>query len=126
MRTYKRKTNWKPCSPEMLERARQSIQDGISKRRTAADLGISETALRKRLKLGYARHNLGRFKKVFTSQQSGELADHCRALDKTFYGLTLQDLRSLAFQFAEANNIQHNFDAESKLAGRDWSVNFMS
>lgn len=68
---------------------------------------------------------LGRFKSTFTPQQEQDLADHSRDLDTSFYGLTFKDLRRLAFQFAEANNISHRFDKESKLAGKDWALTFM-
>ncbi|XP_065080397.1 uncharacterized protein LOC135703202, partial [Ochlerotatus camptorhynchus] len=104
----------------MLEAAQQRVRDGISKRQFALNLGITEGALRKRLKL-----RLGRFIPVFTTEQSEELARHYKDHDKAFYGMTLNDLRSLAFQFAEENNIPHEFDRTSKMAGRDWASRFM-
>jgi len=31
----------------------------------------------------------------------------------------------MAYQLAEKNNIEHNFDAERKMAGRDWVFRFL-
>ncbi|KAG8260295.1 hypothetical protein J6590_100191 [Homalodisca vitripennis] len=51
MRNYKRKTERKPRTPEMLESAKQMLRAGQSKRSIARDLGITEGALKKKLKM---------------------------------------------------------------------------
>lgn len=53
-----------------------------------------------------------------------ELANHIKDLDNRFYGLTLKDVMSLAFQFAELNGIKHRFNKEKKAAGRHWTRDF--
>lgn len=45
-------------------------------------------------------------------------------MEKTFYGLTRNDVRRLAFQLAEMNNIQHPF--ANGIAGRAWFDHFMN
>ena len=62
---------------------------------------------------------------MFNEAQEKDLAHHIRKMDEYFYGLTFKDLRLLAFQFAESNNIQHRFNANTKLAGRDWALIFL-
>lgn len=47
---YKRKSDRKPCTEQMLQDARQKLEAGYSRRQIAKDLGITDTALRKRLK----------------------------------------------------------------------------
>lgn len=42
-----------------------------------------------------------------------------------FYGLTAIDLRQIAFEFAEKNNIQHTFNGDKKMAGKDWLQSFL-
>jgi hypothetical protein len=42
-------------------------------------------------------------------------------MQSRFYGLSLHDLRSLAFQFAERNGIDHPFKKNDKMAGKDWA-----
>jgi hypothetical protein len=68
---------------------------------------------------------LGHYKPVFTKTQESELADHCKDLNDRFYGLTLQTLRKLGYEFAEANNVKHPFDKSSKMAGKDWAYQFL-
>ncbi|KAJ8883687.1 hypothetical protein PR048_015541 [Dryococelus australis] len=70
---YQKKRKRKFCTPDMLAIDEQILAEEDVKRKIAADFGISEATLRKRLKKG----------------------------------LTLNDLRRLAFEYAEANNIVH-------------------
>lgn len=97
----------------------------MSKRQAASQLGISEGGLRKRLKVDCGVQQLGRFKKVFTVELDNELAEHAKTLEKIFYGLTFKSLRQIAFQFAEANNINHPFSREKQMAGKDWAYSFL-
>lgn len=125
-RTYKRKKeNLKPLTEEVLTQVRQLLDSGIAIREIARTIGYDESTIRKRLKAGSGAKSLGRFKGVFTQEQEREIVDHCKALDLRFYGLTLKLLRSLAFQFAERNGITHQFSKNKKLAGRDWTRQFM-
>ncbi|XP_021695334.1 uncharacterized protein LOC110675220 [Aedes aegypti] len=125
MRNYVRKTERMVCSPELLEQAQQRVANGESKLSVAKSMGITETALRKRLKKGFGAEQLGRFRATFKPEQERELADHCKSLDECFYGLSFMDLRRSVFQYAEANNIRHGFNPESKLAGKEWALSFM-
>lgn len=50
---------------------------------------------------------------MFTADQENKLANHCITL---FYRLTLADLRRLAFDFAEANSMKHDFYTSSRMA----------
>ena len=54
-----------------------------------------------------------------------QLADHVIQLEERFYGLKLSDLRRLAFQIAEANNLKTNFHLNIKMAGREWLRGFL-
>lgn len=42
-----------------------------------------------------------------------------------FHGLTMQQLKKIAFNCAEAMGLQHNFCKETKMAGRDWIQGFL-
>lgn len=61
---------------------------------------------------------------VFTKQQEQELVTHILELEKTFYGVTPKEIRSLAFQLAAKNGLEHPFDKQSELAGHDWLYGF--
>jgi hypothetical protein len=54
-----------------------------------------------------------------------ELTQHCLDLESRFFGLTIDDLRRLAFELAEANHLEHLFCKETKMAGMKWYRNFM-
>ncbi|KAG8241860.1 hypothetical protein J6590_077129 [Homalodisca vitripennis] len=69
MRNYKRKTDRKTITEGMLQIARQKLEAGISIRQIAREFGVSDTALRKRLKQGFGVSKLGRFVSVFNEEQ---------------------------------------------------------
>jgi len=64
-------------------------------------------------------------KKVFADEVENELVQYCVRMEEMFFGLTVTDLRRLAFQLAERNGIDHPFNKETKLAGEDWASSFL-
>ncbi|XP_030758031.1 uncharacterized protein LOC115883762 [Sitophilus oryzae] len=99
----------------------------MSLKRASVVFNIPRTTIQSRLNrqgLNKVR-NLGRFKPVFTPQMEIELREHIIQLEKLFYGLSTTDLRRMAFQFAEANQINHPFNKDRKLAGKDWLISFL-
>lgn len=111
-------------SEDELNEARRLIAEGSSIRKAALQIGFHESTLRDRLKKG-GGDRLGRFRPTFTPDQEKELVNHCVALDRRFFGLTLKSLRFLLFKYAEENNISHRFCVQSQLAGRDFTREFM-
>lgn len=109
---------------ELMTEIRRRLEDGESKRSIAESLGINEATLRKRLKIGTVPTSLGRFKPIFSPEMELQLSEYCKVLDNTFYGLTIKALRELVFQFAEKNSINHRFNKETKMAGKDWVRSF--
>lgn len=68
---------------------------------------------------GGKKCQLGR-KPIFTTELGKEIADHVLELARLYYGLTPIKLRKLIFEFAEAKNVNHTFNTDKKLAGKDW------
>ena len=58
-------------------------------------------------------------------EQEDELCHHAIKMQRRFYGLSFLDLRSLAFQLAERNELNHRFCKERKSAGKDWALEFI-
>jgi len=54
-----------------------------------------------------------------------ELLQYIIDMQQRFYGLSLTDVRQLAFQFAERNNIDVPFSKVTQLAGKDWTSGFL-
>lgn len=122
---YKRKSDRKLVfTEEILQEIKERIQKGESKRSIAQIFGVNEATLRKRLKAGTIPTSLGRFKPVFSNEMEQELADYCVELQQMFYGLTLKALCILAYDYAEKNGLQHRFNQEARMAGRDWAIAF--
>lgn len=69
---------------------------------------------------------LGSYKPVFTEEQENELVEHILQMEGRLFGLTLTDLRTLAFELAERNNIKHNFNSEKRMAGKCWLYSFLA
>lgn len=62
---------------------------------------------------------------VFTDELEGMLVEHIKTMESRLFGLTKTDLRLLAFQLAERNNLNHPFNKETGLAGLDWVSGFL-
>lgn len=62
---------------------------------------------------------LGR-KSTLPNELEDELADYILEMEKSGFGLTRRDIRSLAYQLAEKNNIEHSFSQDNESAGRTW------
>lgn len=98
MGKYKRKTDRSlKVTTEVMDNANRRLHTGETKRSIAGDLGVPESTLRKRLKLGTVPTSLGRFKATFSNEEEKTLADYCRDLVARFYGLTIRMLNELAF-----------------------------
>lgn len=68
---------------------------------------------------------LGRFLRCFTTEQEKELVQHCLFMENRYFGLTVKDLRYLAYEFASRNKISHPFNKIKGLAGKDWVMSFL-
>lgn len=128
-RTYKRKTNKGGWTAEQIQAAISAVKGGLSIRAAGREYKIPEATIRKKIKLGdnvdlTKNPHLGKFP-VFTEAQETELAQHVVNLAKMFYGLSPIQFRKLAFAYAEANGIQHSFNKDTKLAGKDFYYGFL-
>jgi len=52
-----------------------------------------------------------------------ELANYC--VEMRLFGLSVRDLRSVAFHLAEKNHLDHGFHSEKQLAGKDLVAGFL-
>lgn len=135
MGRYKRKTDRQSWNGESMKLAVQAVLDGeMGYRKASANFNVPQTTLERRVKK--ARENglapavaseksLGRYKSVFSKEQEEELAQYIFNMEERLFGLTLMDLRHLAFELSEANGIKHNFNREKKAAGKDWLYAFL-
>lgn len=126
VQTHIRTTTKASWTGDQLKAAIDAVRKKELKIREAGrKFGIHEATIRKRMQscmLGGP--SMGR-NPVFTKTQEEEMACRLLSLAKIFHGVTMIELRRIAFEFAARNNIENNFNKESKLAGRDWVVGFL-
>lgn len=53
----------------------------------------------------------------FPLELESELVLYCKEKERSFYELTLKDLRRMAFQIVFSNNLPHPFSSQTKTAG---------
>ena len=68
---------------------------------------------------------LGRFKPQFDQTYEAALCEKIKEMEAMLFGLTVTDIRRLAFDLAEALKLPHRFNKDSKLAGLDWLSGFL-
>jgi len=127
VRTYLRKTTRASYGEDLLTSVMHKVARGeLSKNQAFRQYGIPRSTLAKRMKnISHRPSGLGRFKRVFDEAHEDELCEHAIAMQRRFYGLSLRDLRSLAFQVAEINKFEHPFSKNDRMAGKDWALGFV-
>lgn len=135
MSRYVRKTDRQSWSEEEMANAVKAVVNGeMGYRKASNAFNVPQTTLERKVKKAReqnissekaAEKKLGRYQSVFSKDQENELMQHILTLEERLFGLTLTDLRKLAFELAEANNINHPFNKEKQLAGKDWLYGFL-
>ena len=46
-------------------------------------------------------------------------------MDRAFYGLSINDIRTIVYDYCQKNNIKNNFNSDTKMAGRDFVAGFL-
>lgn len=133
-RSKEKKKRPQPCSKEINSAVMDIIKNKLSLRHAADKYGISKSALARHVAqmknseaetYNYAPHY--DTKKVFTEEQESILVDYMKQCAFLHYGLTVFNLRKLAYQFAKENKIKYpsKWDDE-QLAGEGWARWFRS
>jgi len=93
--------------------------------------GVPKSTLERRVKnknkvaTGVTK-TLGSKKRVFSDDMEYELVQYILRMEELFFGLTIMDLRRMAFELAERNGIACPFNVAKGLAGEDWVRSFLS
>lgn len=133
---YTRISNRNSWSEESMAGAIREVLDGtMGFQKAAKSYGVPKSTLERKVKKvkvnnyspqAAAAKKLGRYETVFTLDQEKELVKHVLLLEERLFGITLTDLRILAFELAEKNKINHSFNQEKKMAGKGWLYSFLS
>lgn len=85
--------------------------------RKAAKTHVPLASFQQRYQIG--RPNIGR-KPVFAKEQEANICANIKTLANVYYAVTSLQLRKLVFQYDERLQIEHKFNMDSELAGKDW------
>ncbi|CAG4944875.1 unnamed protein product [Colias eurytheme] len=123
-RRYQRKTETK-YKLEDLEKAVHDVRNKIlSLGKASIIYSVPKSTIHDYLKKEIINEPKTGRKAIFTDAQETELEQHIIKCSKVFYGLTIEMVRKIAFKFAEVNQLKHNFDKTSQMAGKDWFYGF--
>src|SRR6218665_978807 len=128
VRNYKRKGDRAKYSADNLQRCLEAVKaKEMSLRAASKQFGVPRATIQKRLKFSHLPEpcNLGRFKRTFTSEMENQLKQRVVEMEGIFYGMSTADLRRIAYDFAEINNVNHSFNRRQRMAGKDWMMNFI-
>ena len=123
-RNYQRKTETK----YKFDNLKNAIQDVKNKKlslgKAATIYSVPKSTIHDYLKKEVMKEPKTGRKTLFSEEQERELEDYIIKCSKLFYGLSIEMVRKIAFKFAEVNNLKHNFDKTSQMAGKDWFYGF--
>ena len=123
-RVHKRFTDKAKWSEQDLKGALQHVSEGKSVKSVALHFNIPRSTLRDRIKNNKtSTPTMGR-NPVFNREQEEILKDRVFTMANLFYGITITELRRMAFEVAEDLNIKHNFNRTTRMAGEDWVNGF--
>lgn len=132
VRNYTKKNIRAKWSTEALQDSLDAVNGGMKISDASKMFGISWSTIKDHVKQRSrnAAGVPGRPKKVgrtavFSEKQELEIVDYCLEISKRFYGLTVNEFRSIIFQFAEKLGLNHPFNKTEKKAGIDFYYGFM-
>ena len=130
-RTYKRHTDRQSWSETAMSNAIAAVNAGhMGTLKAAKQFGVPRTTVQRLAKQSngpvLVKKHLGSKIPVFPESMERELVDHIKALDERYFGFSTAELRKVAYQFAERNNIPHPFNDQKQEAGKDWLSTFLS
>lgn len=128
VRKYSRKSERGAYGESKLAQALDSIKSGTALLKVSRQYGIPARTLR-RHRDNKVRNpgtlQLGRYRNTLPEEVELELKNHIVSMERMMFGLTVKDIRKLAYDLVIKMNVQHPFNNETKMAGSDWVNRFM-
>lgn len=126
-RSYVRTTSRGGWSQESMQQAMVALGEGKPLNTCATQFGVPRNTLRrhwlKTIRKSPGSSHLGR-ESILGPRVEKDLVEYILLLEDRGFGLTPCDVRELAFEYAERNNIPHTFDRKLKTGGLDWWSGF--
>ena len=129
VRKYQRKTERAKTPKENIEAAVQAVKSGMSIRKSATLNDVNYRTLTRYMKLMKGKESLAdvhlgykQTRRVLNDTLEADLVQYVLKAAAIFYGITMPELRSLAYKLAvqnEVKNIPESWIRE-EMAGKDW------
>ena len=127
---YVRKSTRQSWKQDDMQHAIEEVTGGgMGVVRAAIIFGVPKSTLHRRItgtnKLVHGTcKGMGHMKTVLPPAIEDDLVRHIHLTESMLFGLSVDDIRCLAYQLAEANGINHPFNTVTKKAGWDWLASF--
>lgn len=126
VKTNRKHRDWSPTKMTKAIEAIRSKKMGWKK--ASKEFSVPKTTLMRLSNIKYGTPqeavNVKRGRPtVLAKIMEDELVNYCLAMEASFFGLTRADLRRMAVQLAERNNINHPF--KNEMAGKKWVKLFL-
>lgn len=115
------RANW---TDDMMEEALQLLRQGKSQRYVEERCGIPRRTLRNHFSSGSVKRSLGA-KPTLSKTQERDLKKKILRFAEIGFPMTPKSIRRSVYSYVETENINHRFNREKKIAGRDWYKSFM-
>ncbi|KAI4463333.1 hypothetical protein MML48_4g00005449 [Holotrichia oblita] len=125
-RKWVRQTRRGSWTEQNMKDALKFIDDGNSVSAASRTFKIPFSTLQERRKLNKDTKPLLGCKATFTSDQEEALSSRIKFLSDVVYGLSANEVRRAAFEFAQKNNIPHRFSVHERMSGKDWLNGFLA
>lgn len=131
--TPKRQKRQRPSASQIENAVKEVIQHNQSINKTAITFNLSRAYLARIVKKAKTSKektyihspNIGN-KRIFSKEQENMLASYLKTASKMCHGLTRQQTRELAYQYAKENSVCPKSWSQSKIASVEWLRGFMS
>lgn len=127
VRTYVKKTGQGQWSHKSMEEASNKVLlRQLTIRQAAERYNVPYTSLQRRVTLskGVVKRRGGQ--QILDKDTEKKFADRLIHLASRGFGITPKNVRKYAFQYVQSQNINHNFNINSGMAGEDWFHRFMA
>ena len=111
-----------------MSKAVECVKNGaMGTLKASKSFGVPRTTLQRLAKSDdhFAVKKLGSKVPVFPEHMEAELVEHILTMEQSLFGVTIDGLRHVVYQFAETNDLEHPFNRENECAGKEWLRGFL-
>ena len=127
---YKRKTERQSWREDDMQKAIDAVnRSEMGWLRASKEFNVPQATLRRRAQnknkhIHSTAKGLGRFRPCLNPEMEEDLVHHALDMESRLFGFTCFELRKLAYDIAHSNGLDHNFNSDKRIAGKDWLKGF--